>query len=437
MKFNRKILASIIIACVLMSLVSVGIGVALNSDFFFGDGARSGKTWLWFANIIPTVLTGVIFLCLFFFCEMWLWWIIKYSIFIPVYFVLFPTRFINKRELRKYNGQGVIYVCNHRSAGDPFVIFMRVHRRIALLGKESLFKHWLWGRCAYSLGCYPVKKGGELGLMRFSLDRLKKKQALLIFPEGTRVFNAEDGVSLRNGASMIAIRAGVPIIPMVYSRAPNFFRRNKLKVGTAIQTMEYAGRASDKEALNELSNKIRESMTNLLHGFERAEKPKWYDLRPVNIARSITIVDQTQLIVIRRNKNGEEYYVLPGGHVDEGENPRDTAARETLEETNATVTTSRLLYKTLFNDKRSGEECMQNFYLCQYKGGEIKPTNAEEYTQSEDSDRGTYKPMLLPIDQIASVDLRPVQIRDQLVRDIAKKGTILARKTIYVKSNKS
>ncbi|MFZ6015799.1 MAG: NUDIX domain-containing protein [Patescibacteria group bacterium] len=51
----------------------------------------------------------------------------------------------------------------------------------------------------------------------------------------------------------------------------------------------------------------------------------------------IILIKDNQILLIHRHKSGKEYFVLPGGGVEEGESPADTAVREAKEETSLDV----------------------------------------------------------------------------------------------------
>ncbi len=85
-------------------------------------------------------------------------------------------------------------------------------------------------------------------------------------------------------------------------------------------------------------------------------------------ARAIIFNDQGEILMVERHKDGEHYFVLPGGHVDEGEAPQRAAVREVMEETGLTVVIDKLLYTS--NDDTFGND--QSIYLCRYLGGEPK-----------------------------------------------------------------
>ena len=51
----------------------------------------------------------------------------------------------------------------------------------------------------------------------------------------------------------------------------------------------------------------------------------------------VIIVNNNQILLIHRHKNGLEYFVLPGGGVEQGETPEQAAIREAKEETGLDV----------------------------------------------------------------------------------------------------
>ena len=344
-----------------------------------------------------------------------MWFVIKCILYIP-FRIIFPTRVINKKELRKHRGKGVVICCNHKSYVDgPLLFMMFFWRKKSFLVKPSMFDTKFKDRNMRALGCYPVERGKDLALIKHAKGVLSKNHAIMMFPEGIRVFNPEDALALRNGAAMISIMAGVPIVPMVMKRKPGIFAFNALKVGATISTEQYQGKKIDKNDLAELSGKIQSAMAGLLDGFEVVRKPKWWETAESVISRGIVINDE-KLLVIKRVRDGQEYFVLPGGHVDKGETAREASARETLEETGVTCAPVRLLYKTKFKE-------LESFYYCSYKSGTVRPERTD----------GTVEPMWLDINELKNTDLRPNVIRDQLVKDIKKYGVTLARSQIYVK----
>lgn len=76
------------------------------------------------------------------------------------------------------------------------------------------------------------------------------------------------------------------------------------------------------------------------HDFYVLEAPDWINLIP--------LTKDGQVVMIEQYRHGSSQVTLeiPGGMVDEGESPRDTAARELLEETGYRARTVSLLGKT-------------------------------------------------------------------------------------------
>jgi len=294
------------------------------------------------------------------------------------------------------------------------MLYFMLWRKKRFLVKASCFKKKLHSVVMHGLGCYPVEKGKDLSLIKYCTKMIDKDYAVIMFPEGMRVFDAEDALALRNGAAMIAIKAGVPIVPMVTKRTPRPFVYNALKVGTAISTEQYQGKKLEKSDLAELSGKIQASMSGLLEGWGHVPKQQWWEKEESVISRGVVLVEDSKLLAIRRVRDGQEYYVLPGGHIEEGESARDAAIREVLEETGVRAMPNRLLYKNKFNDR------FESFYYCQYASGEIVKTETEE-------------PVLLDLAELKDVDLRPNLVRDQIIKDIKKFGPRLVRPPIYVK----
>jgi 8-oxo-dGTP pyrophosphatase MutT (NUDIX family) len=306
-------------------------------------------------------------------------------------------------------------------------------RKLSFWVKEEFFQSKFWAAVARGFGGIPVKEGADLSLIRNSQKAFNEKRVLFVTPEGHRSFNTDRELQLRNGCAMIALRSGVPIIPVITNRAIKPFRLAKIKVGTAISTAEFLvdGRPT-KDGIEKLSAALQKCMNGMLVGFEEKERVKKWQKAPNIVGRGIVIKDE-KLLVIKRHKNGEEYYTLPGGHLEDGETAKAAAEREVVEETDVKVSAFRELYKYYFRGSRQAG--YQTFFVCEYKSGEPHKTDAEEYTDTSRVS-GTYDPMWLPMAELKTANLRPVCIKKQLLRDYKKKGARLSFPLRLVKGKK-
>lgn len=111
----------------------------------------------------------------------------------------------------------LILAANHSSFLDPPFIGLGVTRQVTYLAKEELFSVPLLGWWLKQVGSYPVARGkGDARILKTALRLLKEGKMLLIFPEGTR---STDGTikPLENGLAWLALKAGVPVVP-IYTR---------------------------------------------------------------------------------------------------------------------------------------------------------------------------------------------------------------------------
>jgi 1-acyl-sn-glycerol-3-phosphate acyltransferase len=102
----------------------------------------------------------------------------------------------------------------HRSNADfAFTLFISP-RKVFFMAKDGLYHHRLFGRLLVRLGAFPVNRdGADRESMRLAEEVLRRGQALVLFPEGTR----KDGPvvePLHDGAMFIAARTGAMVVPV-------------------------------------------------------------------------------------------------------------------------------------------------------------------------------------------------------------------------------
>jgi glycerol-3-phosphate dehydrogenase (NAD(P)+) len=108
----------------------------------------------------------------------------------------------------------VILASNHRSFLDPFVIGTVARRPIYYVAKKELFANRLVGWFLASLGAFPVDRGTSDGEMLETVRAiLARGDALLMFPEGTRIRPGPLGRPKR-GIGRLALETGAPVVPV-------------------------------------------------------------------------------------------------------------------------------------------------------------------------------------------------------------------------------
>lgn len=140
------------------------------------------------------------------------------------------------------------------------------------------------------------------------------------------------------------------------------------------------------------------------------------------------VIKDGKLLVMHRVKNGEEYWVFPGGGIEEGETPEQTVVREIDEETTVKVTPIKFLYHIKWN---TGQEHF--FYLCDYISGEPKlRDDSNEYKRNKSGEQ-VYEPLWIEIDKLSNLKLYQLEIRDLFLEDYIK-GFADTTKELHVKA---
>lgn len=114
---------------------------------------------------------------------------------------------------------GYWLVCNHQGTLDPALLLSVLPGQTAFISKKSNASLWMLGDWAQAIGTihfdYDSRKDA-ISMIRQSVRRLKKKENLLIFPEGTR--SKGDAMHpFKEHALQPAVLAGVPIVPVTIS----------------------------------------------------------------------------------------------------------------------------------------------------------------------------------------------------------------------------
>ena len=126
----------------------------------------------------------------------------------------------------------MLVVANHCSNLDPPTVGWAVGhltgRVVHFMAKEEMRSWPVAGWLARDAGVIFVRRGaGDRSAQRFALATLEQGEALGLFPEGTR---SRDGrlAEGRAGAALLAMRTGVPIVPVGVAGTQHIFRDRRL-----------------------------------------------------------------------------------------------------------------------------------------------------------------------------------------------------------------
>lgn len=123
-----------------------------------------------------------------------------------------------------------------------------------------------------------------------------------------------------------------------------------------------------------------------------------------------------EILLMERKRNEEHFWVFPGGSVEENETPEQTAVREIAEETSITVLIYKRLYTHIYNEEYENRG-NQHFFLCTYLSGTPQLGDSNEKDNMETC-KQFYKPQWVPISNLPTLLLYPLEIRDWLIKDL-------------------
>jgi 1-acyl-sn-glycerol-3-phosphate acyltransferase len=159
-----------------------------------------------------------------------------------------------------------LFVANHTSSADAPAVVGAIPRRIAILLKKSLFRYPIVGAAFLAAGFIPVNRGerdSALESLDKAIESLKAGQSFLIYPEGTR---SPDGrlQDFKKGAVVMAIKSGVPIVPVACSGAHRVMEKRSLEIHPGEILVEFLDPVDpgefDYERRDDLNRKVHDAL---------------------------------------------------------------------------------------------------------------------------------------------------------------------------------
>lgn len=179
---------------------------------------------------------------------------------------MMPFR-IRVEGMKRYPRTGPMLVCsNHQSNLDPMILGCVCPRPVNYLAKKQLFSFGPLGWFLRWNDAIELDRKAGLGGIKETMKRLKRKESVVMFPEGTRSVDGQLQ-PIKGGFCTLVKKTKVAIMPAAidgawdvlprHSPIPNFWATIQVVFGEAIEPEDYLD-LSDEELTKLLGEKISE-----------------------------------------------------------------------------------------------------------------------------------------------------------------------------------
>lgn len=129
---------------------------------------------------------------------------------------------------------GAVIVANHTSLADPFLVGTAFwYRRIFFLAAKEVMDNPVKNTLLKGVGCIRIdRQSADLEAIKKAVGVLKAGRILLVFPQGGIEHGEMDDI--KSGAVLLAMQAGVSIIPVHIGKRKQWFRSRPVIVGNVI-----------------------------------------------------------------------------------------------------------------------------------------------------------------------------------------------------------
>jgi len=168
--------------------------------------------------------------------------------------------------------QTYIFAPNHQSMIEVPLLITYLGRNPGYLAKKEVFKYPIFGYGISLMGVVPVDRSNSVAAIesaRLATEKLRAGKDYVVYPEGTR---SPDGRMLpfKKGAFMMAVEAGVPVVPVSISGSSTIMPKGEIKIlpstiyvtiHAPISTAGYS-RANISELVARTEEKVRSGLSD-------------------------------------------------------------------------------------------------------------------------------------------------------------------------------
>jgi 1-acyl-sn-glycerol-3-phosphate acyltransferase len=166
--------------------------------------------------------------------------------------------------------QTYVFTPNHQSLIEVPLFLTFLGRNIAYLAKKELFKYPVFGWGLRVIGVVAVDRSNTQAAIesaRRAARNLKNGKSYVVYPEGTRSLDGQL-LKFKKGAFLMAIEAGVPVVPVTVSGGSDVMPKGQLSVNPATIRLRVHGPIEttglNPESAAELADAVRNQIQSAL-----------------------------------------------------------------------------------------------------------------------------------------------------------------------------
>lgn len=155
-----------------------------------------------------------------------------------------------------------LFVSNHQAIFDAFLLLANINKLTAFIAKKEIKKIPLVGSWLSQIDTVYIDRDNireGMKAINSGVEKLKKGQSMIIFPEGTRSLKSEMG-EFKKGSMKLALKANVPIVPVTIDGTYRVLEAGEKVTGNSIKLIFHK-----PVHLEELSADEKKNLAEMLH----------------------------------------------------------------------------------------------------------------------------------------------------------------------------
>ena len=170
--------------------------------------------------------------------------------------------------------QSYVYMSNHQSNFDIPVLLAYLPVQFRWLAKAELFKIPIFGRAMRGAGYVKIdrfNREAAFESINEAAGKMKNGVSVMIFPEGTRSLDGNIR-SFKKGGFIMAVDAGVPIVPVVIKGTWPIMDKSSLRINTGEVSLNIETPIATTDYTRENKDDLIQSVRAVIRdGFEKGK----------------------------------------------------------------------------------------------------------------------------------------------------------------------